>query len=340
MALKQVIKLSISLIILASVYSAFAQNDTTNKDTTNNDTPENQETRLNTLAPKASERLLMDIKQIINNRLIAVGERGHILLSDDQGDNWRQIAVPTETLFTKLFFIDDKIGWAIGHDQTIIKTTSAGEEWVIQYESNNLDQPALFDIWFSNKNNGIAIGAYGLYLKTSDGGANWEEVYQESLENEEIGFPHFYSLVQDKKSGRLFMAGELGFLAQSDDKGETWQLLESPYDGSFFNATITPDNALLVMGLRGHLFRSTDQGQTWTEVQTGTISGLQEAVMLNDDRLLIVGSDGTQLVSKDYGKSVTLNQRTDRVHIAHALSLLDGQIMLVGIQGAIKTQLK
>ncbi|TQV76585.1 hypothetical protein FLL45_01105 [Aliikangiella marina] len=336
MALKKVIKLSVPLVLAAYAGISAAQEPSAQSQQAS---PQ-ESSNLNTQAPRASERLLMDIKRIINNRLVAVGERGHILISDDQGETWRQILVPTETLLTKLFFVDDKTGWAIGHDQTILKTENAGEEWRIQYESDNLDQPALFDIWFSDKNNGIAVGAYGLYLKTNDGGDSWEDVYQESLENEEIGFPHFYSIVQDGAAGRLYIAGELGFLAFSEDNGDTWQMAESPYDGSFFNAMVTPDNALLLMGLRGHLFRSSDQGETWSEVETGTISGLQESVILDDKRLLIVGSDGTQLISDDYGKTVQLIQRSDRIHLAHALSLLDGQIMLVGIQGAIKTQLK
>ena len=337
MALKKIIKLSTWIILTAGLSTGFAQEPQTSD---SEGLATQQEKQLNTPAPRASQRLLMDIKQVIGNRLIAVGQRGHILISDDQGESWRQVLVPTEALLTKLFFIDDKTGWAVGHDQIILKTTSAGEEWTVQHSSDNLDQPALFDIWFADPNNGIAIGAYGLYLKTDNGGQTWQEVYQESLEDEEIGFSHFYSIVRDEKSGRLIMAGELGFLAQSENLGEAWQLLESPYDGSFFNAMITPDNALLVMGLRGHLFRSADLGGTWTEIETGTISGLQESTLLGDNRILIVGSDGTQLVSDDFGKSVKLDQRSDRVHIAHALSLQDGQVMLVGIQGAIKTQLK
>lgn len=294
---------------------------------------------LNTFAVKAPQKLLMDIKEIYNGRLVSVGERGHILVSDDHGENWRQVLIPSNVLLTKLFFISEKVGWALGHQQTILKTTNAGETWDLQYSSNNLDQPALFDAWFSDEQNGIAVGAYGLYLKTSDGGESWQEVYQQSLEDEEIGFSHFYSLVFDDTTDTLFMAGELGFLAKSADKGQTWQLLDSPYDGSFFNVTALKDGSVLVMGLRGHLFRSTDAGENWQEINTNTISGLQESILMNDGRVLIVGSDGTQLVSDDSGQSVKLVQRGDRVHLASAVSLAD-QVLLVGIKGVMKTQLK
>lgn len=299
-----------------------------------------EETELNTLAVKASQRLLMDIKEIYNGRLITVGERGHILVSDDQGERWRQIRIPSEALLTKIYFTSDKVGWAIGHEQTILKTTNAGETWELQHSSDNLDQPALFDAWFSDEQNGIVVGAYGLYLKTNDGGKNWQEVYQQNLEDEEIGFPHFYSLTFDNKTNNLLMAGELGFLAKSMDKGETWQKLTSPYDGSFFNIAFLPDGGVLLMGLRGHLFRSSDVGESWQEIDSGTISGLQESVVLNDGRVLVVGSDGTQLLSSDEGKTFALLQRADRVHLASAISTSDKEVLLVGIKGILKAQLK
>ena len=298
------------------------------------------ESTLNVEAVKASQRLLMDIKSIINGRLVAVGERGHILISDDNGKSWLQKLIPSEVLLTKLFFIDNKNGWAIGHQQTILKTNNGGETWQVQHSSDNLDQPALFDIWFKNQQTGFAVGAYGLFLKTNDGGETWEEVFVGNLEDEEIGFPHFYSLAYDIKNEQVILAGEFGLLAASKNDGETWQKFDSPYQGSFFNVAVLEDGTLLAMGLRGHLFRSIDQGVSWTETQTGTISGLQELLVLSDKRILIVGSDGTQLISNDSGLSVDLVQRADRVHLANAVNLPNKKVLLVGISGVLETQLK
>jgi photosystem II stability/assembly factor-like uncharacterized protein len=292
-----------------------------------------QQVKFNHQAIKAPQRLLMDIKKVGVSRLVSVGERGHILVSDDNGQSWQQKLVPTDVLLTKLFFFNEKEGWAVGHRQSILKTSDGGESWVLQHQSENLAQPALFDIWFKDGQTGFAVGAYGLYLQTQDGGESWESITHHELENPNIGFPHFYSIAFDSTSGHLYLAGEIGFLAQSTDFGETWTLMENPYDGSFFNMASLPNQDLLVMGLRGHLFRSEDQGETWVEIETGTIAGLQEALVLKDGRVLIVGSDGTQLLSNDYGKSVRLEQRQDRVHLASAIELSSEQILVVGING-------
>ncbi len=298
------------------------------------------ESKLNRIAEKAPERLLMDIKMISNGRLIAVGERGHIILSDDNGIKWRQVQVPTEVLLTKVYFVDGNIGWAIGHQQMILKTIDAGETWEVQNHSNNLEKPALFDIWFENANKGIAVGSYGLFLATDNGGENWEEVYLESLEDQEIGFPHFYSLAFEEKSKKLFMAAELGVLAVSDDFGENWEKIDSPYNGSLFHIAALPNGYLVAMGLRGHLFRSIDLGESWQEIETGTLSGLQNLLLLkNRNKLIILGSNGTQLVSEDHAKSVRLIQRSDRVHLAGAVQTISQDILLVGVNGVIKSEI-
>jgi photosystem II stability/assembly factor-like uncharacterized protein len=295
---------------------------------------------LSTIASKASQSLLMDIAKVLNGRLVTVGERGHILISDDNGEHWRQIQAPTDTLLTKLFFIDERIGWAVGHQQIILKTTNAGETWLVQNQSSSLDQPAIFDIWFGDSQNGIAVGAYGLFLTTDDGGESWVEVYQESLEDVEIGFPHFYSLAFEKKSKKLFMAAEMGLLAVSDDLGQTWSKLVSPYNGSFFHISALANGTMVAMGLRGHLFRSTDLGSSWQEVKTKTFSGLQQLLVSSkQNKLVIVGSNGTQLVSNDNAKTVRLVQRSDRVHLSGVVETKDNKLLLVGINGVIKADL-
>ncbi|MCD7083180.1 hypothetical protein LRQ11_32305, partial [Pseudomonas sp. MAFF 311095] len=64
-------------------------------------------------SPKAAKGLMIDVVHA-GKRLVAVGDRGHILYSDDQGSTWTQAKVPTRQLLTAVFFVDDKQGWAVG----------------------------------------------------------------------------------------------------------------------------------------------------------------------------------------------------------------------------------
>ena len=51
------------------------------------------------MAPLAEHSLLLDVT-LAGERLIAVGERGHVLVSDDRGESWRQVRVPTTRIPT------------------------------------------------------------------------------------------------------------------------------------------------------------------------------------------------------------------------------------------------
>ena len=124
------------------------------------------------IEPLAASSLLLDLA-VAGTRLVAVGERGHVLLSDDQGATWRQAkSVPTRVMLTAVFFVDAQYGWAVGHDETILNTVDGGETWTRSHFAPEAQQP-LLDLWFANRVSGIAVGAYGAYFTTNDGGRNW-----------------------------------------------------------------------------------------------------------------------------------------------------------------------
>ena len=100
-------------------------------------------------ATLASKSLLLDITIVDQKQLVAVGERGHILTSFD-GISWQQMNVPVQTTLTKVFFINSLLGWAVGHDATILHTDDGGQNWNIQQYLPTTEKP-LFDITFINK---------------------------------------------------------------------------------------------------------------------------------------------------------------------------------------------
>ncbi len=282
-----------------------------------------------TQARLAERSLFMDVAPA-NGRLVTVGERGHVLISDDQGITWSQKTVPTRTLLTNVFFLNDTNGWAVGYDQTILFTGDGGDSWQLQYVGEVDDQP-LFDIWFADENHGFAVGAYALYLVTDDGGQSWqpasfdpdfgdesaesidddfieegdEGVDDDSDYDEEEPPPFDYHLnrLAVADSGALYIAAEAGYVFRSDDQGKSWLSLPSPYEGSYFGVTALSDDKLLLYGLRGNLFRSEDAGQSWTQVETATEALLCSGTQLADGTVLVAGDGGVVLVSEDDGRT-------------------------------------
>jgi len=284
---------------------------------------------------KAHQTLLLDVASL-GKRLVTVGDRGHILLSDDNGASWVQAKVPTKQMLTAVFFIDDTHGWAVGHDAQILASTDGGATWVKQFEDLEREAP-LLDVWFKDRNNGYAVGAYGALLETTDGGANWEDV-SDRMDNEDAY--HLNAIVEVKDSG-LFIVGEQGAMFRSPDWGQTWETLEGPYEGSLFGALGTDEaGALLVYGLRGHLFRSADFGTTWQAISLNTANngplefGLADGNRLADGSIVVVGHGGTVLKSTDSGRNFSVTNRADRLSLAGVAAMENGNLILVG-QGGV-----
>ena len=71
------------------------------------------------IMPLAPQALLLDITTA-GQRLVVAGEHGIILYSDDNADSWQQASVPTTQMLTGVYFVDDRLGWAVGHDGLIL----------------------------------------------------------------------------------------------------------------------------------------------------------------------------------------------------------------------------
>jgi len=290
-------------------------------------------------APLAATSLLLDLAQA-GTRLVAVGERGHILLSDDQGATWRQSkSVPTRTMLTAVYFADAEYGWAVGHDETILNTLDGGETWTRSHFAPESQQP-LLDLWFANRISGIAVGAYGAYFTTNDGGRHWTGTKfaappkpgDPPLADGDV--PPDYHLNRIVGVGnRLYIAAEGGQLYRSDDRGAHWRALPSPYEGSFFGLVPIRGDGLLAFGLRGHLFRSADAGETWHALETHTTAMLTDGIAVNDLRVVIAGLAGVLLVSGDAGETFRLTQQDDRRGFSALLPGPAGSVVVTGEGG-------
>lgn len=284
---------------------------------------------------KAASSLILSLAHA-GKRLVAVGDHGHILYSDDHGQHWTQAKVPTRQLLTAVFFVDDKKGWAVGHDAQILASEDGGATWTRQFEDLNRQAP-LLDIWFQDASHGLAVGAYGAMLETHDGGKRWEDVSERVSNEDQL---HLNGIAAVKDAG-LLVVGESGVMFRSKDWGATWEKVQGPYEGSLFGAVGTDKaGTVLVYGLRGHLFRSADFGEHWQQVALpiagdGNLEfGLSEGALLPDGSVAIVGNGGSVLLSKDDGQSFSIFNRPDRLALSGVIAAGNGNLVLAG-QGGI-----
>lgn len=289
----------------------------------------------------ASRSLLLDLAHA-GERLVAVGERGHVLLSEDAGSSWRQVeGVPTRSMLTGVCFAGAR-GFAVGHDEVILLSEDGGLHWSRVHFAPEAQQP-LLDVWCGPEGQGIAVGAYGSFYVTRDGGRSWTPRRLDArppasaapANPEEIPPDYHLNRIVAAGEGRLYIGAEAGQLYRSDDAGETWNTLPSPYEGSFYGLLpLAGPDELLAFGLRGHLFRSKDGGRSWTRLETGTVAMLTDGVRLADGRIVIVGLSGTVLLGAD-GRELRLLQQEDRRGIAAVLATQEGALVTAG-EGGVK----
>ena len=291
------------------------------------------------LARLASRSLLLDLATA-GNRLVAVGSRGHILISDDAGQSWTQTETPTQGLLTGVCFADAQHGIVVGHDEIILASGDGGRTWKRTHFAPQAQQP-LLDVWCGAQGRAIAVGAYGVYLVSKDYGASWQErkldVAAHAADaadsgDEIVGGYHLNAIAADASS-RLYVAAEAGHLYRSDDQGETWKELPSPYPGSLFGVLPLKGDTVLAFGLRGNLFKSADAGASWRQVATGTDAMLDGATTLDDGRIAVVGLSGVVLLSHDGASSFSLLQQNDRKGLAAAREVRNGTLVTVGEAG-------
>jgi photosystem II stability/assembly factor-like uncharacterized protein len=308
-------------------------------------------------APLVRKALLLDIAQA-DGRIVAVGDRGHIVLSDDRGQSWVQAReVPTRNLLTGVCFSDARHGIAVGHDEIVLVTSDAGRSWKRTHYAPEAQQP-LLDVWCGAQGKAIAVGAYGAYYSSGDGGETWaarkldapppgksapsagDTAAKPSANEDDLGGePHLNRIVAASAT-RFYIAGEAGHLYRSDDAGSTWMQLLSPYEGSFFGVLPLQGDTLLAYGLRGHLYRSADAGASWTRIDTGTTAMLNGAARIGARDVVVVGLSGTLLESHDEGRTFSLRLQSGRKGLSAVMAADPPEVIVAGEDGIRRISLE
>lgn len=295
------------------------------------------------IKPKAGESVLVDIAST-GERWIVVGERGHVLVSDD-ALHWTQVRAPTRVMLTAAALNEQGLGFAVGHDATIIRTRDNGESWERVYHDPGEQAPFL-DVLMVDGERIVAVGAYGLYLESGDGGQSWVRrtlapmaldaagaAGEGEEEEEELYYDYHLNDIAVADDGRWYIAVEAGNVYRSDDQGDTWLRLPSPYEGSFFGVLPTGGARVLVFGLQGRLFHSDEAGASWTRIDTGTDATLAAGLRRPDGGVLVAGYAGILLGGVDPGGDPESARLPNRPAVSDARLLDNGDLLTAGDNG-------
>ncbi len=258
-------------------------------------------------------------------RIVAVGDHGTVLLSDDDGKTWRQAReVPTRLMLTSVCFVDAMRGWAVGHWGVVLHTEDGGDSWKLLRQDTSVDQP-LFSVYFMDRKQGLVVGLWSLALRTGDGGEHWTSVKMPAPPGGDKAGPNLYRIFRAKEAGTLFIAAEMGLVYRSDDGGQSWQMIQTGQRGSLWTGLALRDGSLLVAGLNGQILRSSD-GSAWTALASGVEGSITDLAQGPDGSVIGVGLAGTIVESSD-GVSFKANSRRDRASLTAVLATAQGPLL-------------
>jgi photosystem II stability/assembly factor-like uncharacterized protein len=276
--------------------------------------PAQQQADYSSVMPLAARSLLLDIAPA-GERLVVVGEHGHVLYSDDGGSSWQQARVPTRQMLTAVYFVSPRHGWAVGHDGLVLTTDDAGENWRIQRDG-------LADQLFRNrKNREDALARVdALQRALADSPAPERDELEAQLEDAEFDLedaeqaleaPVFASPLMDvwfQDPQRGWAVGAFGTMLVTGDGGEHWSsrpdLVDNPEELHLNAITGDGSGRLLVAGESGLLYRSLDAGVNWESLEP-VYEGSWFGALYSDvrDNLLVFGLRGHLYRSEDFGDS-------------------------------------
>jgi photosystem II stability/assembly factor-like uncharacterized protein len=304
---------------------------------------------------------LVDVTQV-GKRLVAVGQRGHIVYSDDLGKTWQQANVPLSADLLAVYFPTSTDGWAVGHSGVVLHSSDAGATWTKQLDGRRVGQVMLdhyrklsaaqpdnqqlltmvddakrmqdegedssfLDVWFANDKVGYIVGTFNLIFRTEDGGQTWAPLLEQS-ENPQ-GF-HLNAI--NKIGDELFIVGEQGLVLKFDQVSQGFIAVPTAYTGTFFGLTGKP-GLVLVYGLRGNVYRSTDAGASWSKVETGLPVSIAAGSVDPVGNIYLLSQAGHVLVSTDDGQSFLLREQEPLAPVAGATATTDNQLVVVGNRG-------
>ena len=280
---------------------------------------------------------------VLGERLIATGDDGVIITSDDKGESWtdRTPSPPLTMDMERLEFViaSGERLIAVGDDDTIITSDDRGENWIDRTPSF-ASADILYSVAVSPDGTLIAVGYLGTILKSLDNGDTWSH-------KSVSGATTFFSVIFSQGSFLAF--GTVSNIYRSTDDGENWTALstsatpdpsfppiaadedtgEALFSRSFFGA-LAMAGRLTVVGQAGTVITSDDNGDSWDIQQSGRLENehidmlracntidpsdpsysqcvpdkpLLWSVSSIESRLVMVGNEGTILTSDDEGHS-------------------------------------
>ena len=206
-----------------------------------------------------------------------------ITLTTDAGDNWIETSGPDRQIMNDIYFLDRNIGFAVGTDGTLLRTTNGGSQW----EDISFGETRSFLSIFGLAPNDMWMGANQRIYHSADMGDTWQE--KAAL----LGFNTIDVLAVN--ANIILACSPSGMILRSIDAGTSWDTVYQTA-GQIRSLSKIDNQRYMATGFNGLILRSANQGATWTPL-TAPEAGLQY------EQTHFIGNEGW-LVTSSFKKTM------------------------------------
>ncbi|MBE2279661.1 MAG: T9SS type A sorting domain-containing protein [Ignavibacteriaceae bacterium] len=219
---------------------------------------------------------------------------GLIFKTVDAGLTWTALT-PVNYLVYSQYWINESTGFVGTRGPTgLFKTTDGGQSWTGTNTGSGATTTILYDINFTDANNGIVVYANGTSSRTNDGGNSWASV------TTNFATSTIYDIATT--SNAIYIAGGSSKVGKSTDGGATFVQTAVPVSAvTLYSIDFANENLGFIAGSTGRIFRTTDAGATWTLQTTPTTSTLYSVKAVSSNIIWAAGASGTTIYSTDAG---------------------------------------
>jgi photosystem II stability/assembly factor-like uncharacterized protein len=235
-----------------------------------------------------------------------VGELGRILHTADGGVTWERQDAGTKRPFLAVACVDARTAWIAGKEGSVYGTTDAGATWTAAATGSSRH---LFALAFATRERGHGAGDFGTMVHTEDAGHTWTvarvppevELPESALDaGVDPGDVNLYALSYGD-TDHLWVVGEFGIVATSEDGGRTFHQQKTPVESTLFGVHFADGQHGWAVGIDAVILHTEDGGVTWSSQPAPVQQRSFYDVFVQDGRGWVVGDAGTVLTSGDGG---------------------------------------
>lgn len=228
-------------------------------------------------------------------------DRSEYSITEDGGETWTLSYMDDDMLINGFNGVNDTVGFGVGPDGLVVKTTNKGYNW--EPISNAIPLPYLNNIGFFDEFNGIKT-TYNTLMMTDDGGYSWSV--------KEVGIDVKYKdLSVPSSTVGYILSNNNNKLVKTMNGGQDWSIYDLPVlpeNVDYTRIQFVTELVGYLCGENGYVYRTEDGGQTWQDKSIMNESDLTAIYFVNENLGWLTNEDGQVMRTVSGGNSYSYYQ--------------------------------